>query len=80
MNVIITYSVIRTRFLSTEEKLTCRLYVSTESLGLHQQTEELACLLAEAAVDDSSQFTVTCYEFSSEFSRTQMATQCRSLC
>jgi hypothetical protein len=75
-----TLQIIRTRFLSTEEKLTCRLYISTESLGLHQQTEQLACWLAEAAVDDSSQFTVTCCEFSSELSRTQMATQCRSLC
>jgi hypothetical protein len=72
--------VIRTRFLSTEEKLTCRLYISTESLALHQQTEELARPPAEAAVDDSSQLTVTCHESSSEPSRTQMATQCRSLC
>jgi hypothetical protein len=36
------------------------LYISAESLSLHQQTEELACWLAEAAVEDSSQFTVTC--------------------
>jgi hypothetical protein len=57
---------LRTRFLSTEENLLVRLYISAESLGLHQQTEDLACWLAEAAVDDSSQFTVTCYEFSSE--------------
>jgi hypothetical protein len=43
------YCIVRTRFLSTEEKLTCRLYISTESLGLRQQTDEFACWLAEAA-------------------------------
>jgi hypothetical protein len=54
--------VIRTRFLSTEEKRTCRLYISAESLGLHQQTEELACWLAEAAVNDSSQLKYPVYK------------------